>query len=119
MMSAETIAPQFSEQATTSPNGEAGETPKNCRFEWVDELPASAPRGAAGGTKQKWLSAAMARLSERPGTWAMVLSYDTPTTAASRLTSLRKQFPGIQFTSRKMGEKGAAVYARLPVTAQG
>ena len=117
-MSAETIAPQFSENApAASPNGEQEQAPANCAFEWVDALPAGAQRGPGGSAKQQWLSAAMARLAERPGTWAMILSYDTPTTAASRIGSLRKQFPGIDFTSRKRGENGAAVYARLPVAA--
>jgi hypothetical protein len=115
-MSTDTIT-QFSEQETAqSPNGEQGEAPKNCRFEWVAELPKGAARGPDGSAKQQWLSAAINRLSERPGTWAMILSYNTASTASSRIGSLRKQFPELEFTSRKNGD-GAAVYARVPAAA--
>ena len=110
---------QFSEATAQSPNGGQAAAPKNCRFEWVAELPKGSQRGRDGSAKSQWLSAAIARLSERPGNWAMLLSYDTPSTASSRIGSLRKQFPGLEFTSRKFGETGAAVYGRLPVTTAG
>ena len=114
IVSTDTIAAQFSEHApAAAPNGQP-ETPENCKFEWVEQLPAGARRGPGGGTRGQWLSAAVARLSERPGTWAMIMSYESGATAAGRVTALRKQFPGLEFVSRKQGEKGGAVYARVP-----
>jgi hypothetical protein len=107
---------QFSEQDAASPNGEPEATPKNCRFEWVSELPRGAARGPGGSQKSQWLSSAIRRLAERPGTWAMILSYDSASTASSRIGPLRKQFPEIEFTSRRNGETGAAVYARVPAS---
>ena len=105
---------QFSEQ-DASPNGEQAAAPENCTFQWVEELPKRAERGHRGTPKKEWLNTALARLSERPGVWAMILSYSSASTASSRSGSLKKMFPQLEFTSRKTGEKGAAVYARVPV----
>lgn len=97
------------------------EGPKNCRFEFIAELPEQ--RRGVAAAQEHWIEQVLPQLHDSPGAWAQIMEFPSPSTAQGRIKGLRERYSAYEWAGRrwgrKAGEPGArsAIYVRKPVQA--